>query len=187
MMQDFEIEFDELIELKCIDAADCHAHAVTEEMTHMRVFEKAGVLAEYGAIVRLFHVGFERHKALTSRLVQQLVTDLKRGEIALARERRAFKDLDHAADDVFENVQRIADQHSSCRRAADDDQLGRLDEDSDIAMLHEIPAEHGSEDNDDSDNGKHCGLWSGRGVPQPERAGHHCSHRLWASETSRFQ
>jgi len=31
-------------------------------------------------------------------------------------------------------------------------------EDFDIAMLHEITAEHGPENNDDSNHGKHCGL-----------------------------
>ena len=55
-------------------------------------------------------------------------------------------------------MQWIANQHSSRSRAADDNQLGWLDEDFDIAGLHEISAEHGSEDNDDSDDGKHCSL-----------------------------
>jgi hypothetical protein len=36
----------------------------------MRVLEEAGVLAEDGAIVGVFDVGFERHQALPSRLVQ---------------------------------------------------------------------------------------------------------------------
>ena len=55
-------------------------------------------------------------------------------------------------------MQWIADQHGSRGSAADDEQFGGLEQDFDIAMLHEITAEHGPENNDDSNHGKHCGL-----------------------------
>ena len=43
-------------------------------------------------------------------------------------------------------MRRIGDQHGPTGRAADDDQFRRLNKYLDVAVLHQIPAEHAAED-----------------------------------------
>ena len=57
--------------------------------------------------------------------------------------------------DLLQNVKRVGDQHGSSGRTGNDDQLRRLKKYLDVAMLHQISAEHGPEDDHNSDDGKH--------------------------------
>lgn len=59
------------------------------------------------------------------------------------------------APDLLENVQWVSYQESADGGAADDDQFGRLNQDSEIAVLHQIARHYATENNDDADNRKH--------------------------------
>jgi hypothetical protein len=52
-------------------------------------------------------------------------------------------------------VERIGDQKSAHSSAADNDQFCRLNEDSEIAVFHEIAGHHATENDDDADDCKH--------------------------------
>ena len=54
--------------------------------------------------------------------------------------------------------QRIGDEHGPNPSSSDDDQFRWLKQDQHVAVLHQITAEHGAEDNQNSDNGKHMDL-----------------------------
>ncbi len=49
----------------------------------------------------------------------------------------------------------LATKHGAEGGAADGDDLRRLDEDGEMAVLHEEAADDGAEDDDDSDDGEH--------------------------------
>ena len=58
----------------------------------------------------------------------------------------AAEDAFHTVQDALENGGRVGDENRTRRRPADDQQLGRLQQHLDIAVLHEIAADHGAKD-----------------------------------------
>jgi hypothetical protein len=52
-------------------------------------------------------------------------------------------------------MQGVGDEHGSDRCSADGDQFRRLDQDAEIAMLHQKAADDAAENYDNADNGKH--------------------------------
>ena len=63
VMVDVHIQLHHLIDIEGLDATcDRHAHRVADEILHMVVFEKLGILGKNGALVRTFDVRLNRHK-----------------------------------------------------------------------------------------------------------------------------
>jgi hypothetical protein len=59
----------------------------------------------------------------------------------------SFQDAEHALDNGDDGGQRIGDEQRSHRRAANDDQFRRLHEHEQLAVLHQVAADHGTDDN----------------------------------------
>ncbi len=118
-------------------------------------FKKFRIFGEDWALVGAVAVGFERHQAFFPRAAEKLVHHLHRVEVSIFAEFRAAECAGKSANDRFENVQWIGDEHSADGSAADDDELGGLHEDLEITVLHQVAGDDGAEDNDDADDYKH--------------------------------
>src|SRR5579862_1597206 len=125
------------------------------------IAEKARVFGKDRAFGRLFHIALKSHQPFLARLVEKVVHHLERFEVSLFVNLRTFKDPNHAGCDLLENVQGICDQNSADAGAANNDQFGWLDKNTQVAVLHAIPADDCAEDNHDSDDGKHSFTQSG--------------------------
>ncbi len=70
----------------------------------------------------------------------------------MVRDMEKRKSFDH----LHENMGGVGDQDRADRGPPDDHQLGRLQQHSQLTMLHQIAADHGSEDHHDSDDDEHA-------------------------------
>src|SRR6266496_6283086 len=137
-----KIEVHQLIELECFHSADCHTHAVAEKVSNVMVFQKLGIFGKNRALVRGLHIRLKRHEALPTGFVQKLVSYFERFHVALLRELRSFEHHADTRSNLFQDVQRIRDQDGTCPGAADDEQFRRLQQDLQVAVLHQVSADH---------------------------------------------
>ena len=119
------------------------------------ILEEGLVLGKDRTLLRLLDIGFQRHQAVFAGLVKQVVQHLQSGDISLLAELGTAKNSSNSARDLFQKVHGIRHQQGSHSGATDNEQFGRLHQDSEVAMLHQIARHHTSEDNDDADDRKH--------------------------------
>src|SRR5581483_11131392 len=125
------------------------------KIAHVVVVQKDRVLCEDRTLRGLLHVALQRHESLLPRLAQKFVHHLEGVQIALLRDLRSLKDPDHPGDDLLKNMQGIRHQYGTDRSPGNDDQLRRLQQHPDIAMLHQVAADHCRNDYENSDDRKH--------------------------------
>src|ERR1035438_5678487 len=104
---------------------------------------------------RILNVVFQLREPTFARLLQHGIDLLQCFDIAIFAETGTAKYHLETGHDSFQNRRRIGNQNGSCRRPADDQQFSRLDQHLEIPMLHQITADHGSENNQDPNYGKH--------------------------------
>src|SRR5580704_13657982 len=151
----FQIEVEHLVEIESVDPGDGHAQRVANEVTNMMVLDEAGVLGKDCALGRFFDIALQRHQSVFARLVKQVVHHFQGVDVGLLAELGAPECSSDSGDNRFDDVQRIRNQDSAHRGAADDDQLRRLHQHLQIAVLHQVAGYHATEDHDDADNGEH--------------------------------
>src|SRR5579872_1430238 len=152
MVMNFHVEIKHLVEIESIEPGNGHAERVTNEIANVMILEEGGVLGEHLALVRLFDVGFEGHQAVFASLVEEVVHHLEGIDVGLFAELGTAKHASDAADYFLDDVEGVGDKNCPQGSTADDDQLRRLDEDSEISMLHQVAGDHTTEDDDDSDD-----------------------------------
>src|ERR1035437_5542426 len=155
LMVNLEVEVEHLVEIEGIDAGNGHAQGVADEIANVVVLEEGGILGKNSAFLRLFYVGFEGHQAVFAGLVEQVVHHFQSVDIGLLAELGGAEDATDSAADLLEDVEGIGDQKSAHPGTTDDNQFSRLNEHSDVAVLHEVASQHGTENDDDADNRKH--------------------------------
>src|SRR5450631_1441807 len=156
LMMHLKVKVEHLVEIEGVDAGNGHAERVADEIANVVVLEECRVLREDSTLVRLFDVGFQSHQAVFTGLVEQVIHHLQGFDIGLLAELGAAEDAADSATDLLEDVERIRDKKGADRGSADDDQLSRLNENAQIAVLHEVARHHATEDDDDADNREHC-------------------------------
>ena len=134
------------------------------------IFEDGGTFGKQGTLLRLFDVVLEGHQAVFAGLVEEFVHHLQRVDVGLLAVFGARENADDSAGDLGENVERIGDEDGADGGAADDEQFGGLEEDADIAVLHQIAGDYCAEDNHDADDGKHRSVLAG-GMGHTDREG----------------
>ena len=144
-----------MVEVEGIDARDGHAQGIADKIADVVIFEKCRVLGEHGTLLWLFDVRFENHQAVFAGFVEQVVHHFERVNIGLLAELGTAKDAADSSSDLLEDVKRICDQKSTDGGTADDNQFCRLNENSEVAMLHQVARHDATENDDDADNGKH--------------------------------
>ncbi len=103
----FQVEIQELVEIKSFHSADRHAHGVTEVVADVVILEKGRILGEDRTLGRILDVGFQRHQALAARLVEEFIHHFEGVEVALFSEFRASEHAHKSGDDLLQNVERI--------------------------------------------------------------------------------
>src|SRR5207247_287196 len=88
---------------------------------------------------------FSRHEALPTGFVQKLVGYFEGLHVALLCELRSFEHHADTRSNLFQDVQWIRDQDGTCPGAADDEQFCRLQQDLQVAVLHQVSADYRSE------------------------------------------
>ncbi len=97
--------------------------------------QKGGVFLEDLPLRRVFNLLFEFGGTLFAAHGEQVVEQEQRFEIELFRVRRALQDREQAGDHALEDVQGVGDQERADSGPSDDQDLGRLDQDFDVALL----------------------------------------------------
>ena len=124
-------------------------------------FRKSGYFEKIALLVGSSMSDSRRHETVAPSLVEEVVDHLQRIEIFLFRKRRALERSQGTRDNLLEDVNWIRDQHSSNGRSADDEEFRGLEQDGDVAVLHQVTAQHCAEDDDDADDHKHgSAFWS---------------------------
>src|SRR5207253_10296048 len=113
------------------------------------------VLREDWALLRLFNIALQRDQPLPASFVEQIVDSLYRLQVKLFAEFRSTENSSEPGCNLFQNVERVGNQHGSGRGPANNKEFCRLNEHLDIAVLHQIAAHDGAKNYDDSNNRKH--------------------------------
>src|SRR5579864_6290520 len=143
------------MQFESFDPTDCHTHAVTEKTAHVRVPKEFWVLTENRTFVGVFNIRLQGHQTLAPSFIQQLVGELQRSQIALAGEFRPLEYTGHSMCDVLQHMQRVGNQDRARSGSSNNEQLGGLKQDPQGAMLHQISAGYGTENDDDPNDRKH--------------------------------
>src|SRR5258708_7604649 len=147
MVVDFDVQLHHLIELEVpYSAADGHAQRVADEEDRVMVLHESLIFGKQSAFGRGFHVSFQLGHTTLSGVAEDLIQHLQVLQVESLGETVCAEDrADHFCH--FDNDgKRIAYQHRAHRGAKDDDQFGRLHQYQQLAMLHQIPADNGAED-----------------------------------------
>ena len=147
-MVHFQIDLHHGIDFHHIHAAgNRHAQGVAQECDGMMVFQKFGVLGEDLALVRFVDIFFEFGRARFASVIVQLVNHFQVIEIESFMELATAENARNAFGDGDQYRQRIGDQYRPQCRTENNEQLGRLHEHLQIAVLHQVTAndcaEHG--------------------------------------------
>ena len=154
----FHVQLHHLVHVERLHAAgDGRAQRVADKVAGVMVVEKLGIILEDDALGGLFHVHLDGQQALFAHLVEELVHHLERAQVARLGEGRALERRDEPGGDVLEDADGIGDQQRSRGRAGNDEQLGGLKKDRDVALLHEKAGDDGGEDKEDAYDGEHVG------------------------------
>ncbi len=153
----FHVEVHHLVHVEGIHAAgDHHAHGVAHELAQMVVLQEIRIGLEDGALLRLLHVAFDGEHAAAPGLLQQLVHHAQGGEVARLAEFRGAEDGHGAGGNFFQNAHRVGDQQRARSGAADDQQLGRLQQHRQMPVLHQIAGRHRAKHHKNADDCKHA-------------------------------
>jgi len=121
----------------------------------MVILREVFVFREERALVRLLDIIFECHQAFLARLLQQFINHFQGIDVALGAELRGPKCPNEPAHHLLQNVYWIGDQQRAQRRPADDDQLRRLEQHLDVAVLHQVARHDAAENYHDPNDRKH--------------------------------
>ena len=119
------------------------------------IFHEGFVFRKQWAPVRIFDICLQGYESFFARLLQQFIHHLQSVYIPLLAVLTGPKRSQQAAYHLLHGVNRIGDQHGAERGAADDDQLRRLHEHLNWAVLHEVAGQDAPENNYDSNDRKH--------------------------------
>src|SRR5208337_706257 len=100
-------------------------------------------------------VHLHRQKPFFSYLVQELVHHLEGALITLPGERRTLDHTPQSGRHSFDNVQRIGHEQRARCRARDDQKFSRLQQDHDVALLHQKAADYRYKHQDYPYDGEH--------------------------------
>lgn len=153
---DIHIEFHHLVDIEGFNAATGgHANGVANKMLHVMILEEAGIFGKHRTLFGIVAIGFQRHQAFLAGAGEKLKKHFHYFHVTGLVVLRAPKNSGEAASHLLEDVERVGDEHSARGGATNDDEFGGLDEHFDIAVLHQVAAENGSDNDDDSDNHEH--------------------------------
>ncbi len=163
VMLHLHVEVHHLVHVEGVHAAgDHHPHGVAHELAQMMVLHKFRVGLEDGALFRLLDVAFDGQHPSAARLLQQLVHHPQRGQIPGLAEFRGAENGHGARHDLLQNAHRIRDQQRAHARAADNQQLGRLQQHRQMPVLHQIAGCHRSKHHQNADDCKHAARGTSR-------------------------
>jgi hypothetical protein len=160
-VMNFQIKIEHLIKIKGINPRDCHAERVADEVPGMVVMEEGGVFRKDGALFGFLHIGLESHKAVFARLVEQVVHHLEGVNVGLFAELGSSENTGDSSHDFLDDVQRIRNQQCARGSTGDDEQLSRLQQHANIAVLHKVTGQDAAEHHDDADDREHYELPDG--------------------------
>jgi hypothetical protein len=153
------VQLHHLIHVERIHApGDGHAQRVADKLPRMMVGEKLRIFLEDRALLGLLDIHLHAQQSLLAHLVQKLVHHLQRAQIALLAEWRSLHDSHQRGRDLLDDVHRIGRQQRADRRPAQNQQLGRLKKNQDVALLHQKAADDRHEDHENAYDGKHSCL-----------------------------
>jgi hypothetical protein len=130
VMVDVHVQLHHLIHVEGLNTAtSSHADGVADEMQGVVVLEEFRILREDWAFVWGVAVGFEGHQAFFAGAAEEFVHHFHGFEVFFLGKLRSAKSAGDAADDGFEDVEGVRDQHRADGGAANDDEFRRLHED----------------------------------------------------------
>ncbi len=135
-------------------ADDDHLDGVGEEVERLVPRQELRVLGEDGAVLRVLEVPLERHDAGLLREPEQLVEHRQQIGVVLLAEARLHR-LAHLLHQLHHRRHRCADQELADGRAEDDEELVRLVQQGDLAVVHDVAAEHRADHHEDADDDHH--------------------------------
>src|SRR5712691_2133118 len=156
VVMNLEIEVEHLVQIEGIHSSNRHTQGITDKVTDVMVFENGWAFGEQLTFVRLFHVTFEGHQPVFTGLVQQVVHHFEGIDVSLPGVFGASENAANPAGNLFKDVERIGDKDGTDGRAADGDEFRGLNEDTKIAVLHQIAGHYTAENHDNADNREHA-------------------------------
>ena len=156
MVVDVHVALHYRIELEMTHASrDRRAQRIANKVQRVMILDQRRILRKQRALSRIVDIGFQLVHAILAGISEDFVQHLERIQIKFLAVGAALQHSDEAVDDRNHRRDRVGDQQGAQGRAADDHQFGRLHQHFQVAMLHQVTANHGSDNNDDSDNGEH--------------------------------
>ena len=155
----FHVEFHHLVHIERLHAAgDGRTQCVADKVFGVMIVEEIRIVLEDGAFLRLFDVVLDAEQALFAHLVQELVHHFQGAEIARLSKRRAFEHAQQTRSNPFQDVDGIGHEQSSNGSAAENEQFGGLNQNHDVAFLHQKAADDCPDDDNNAYDGEHESL-----------------------------
>src|SRR6202167_5741459 len=156
MMVKLPIQLHHLLDIERFDcAAGGHAQRVADEVEDMMILDYRRKGGEGLTLFRLFDIGLDGCQTFLPRTAEQLEQHLEGVQIELGRESGPLEDSNEASHDLLQDVKRVGDQDGAGRRACDNHHLGRLHQDQQVALFHQVSADNRADDYYNSDNREH--------------------------------
>ena len=122
------------------------------------VVQELGVFGKDLALFGVFNVLFQLHHASFAGHHEKVVQHFQSFQVVGLVIWTAFQYGNESGEDLGDYGQRVGDEERAQRGAPDDDKFGRLNQHGQRAFFHQIPADDGSDDDDNSDYGEHSWL-----------------------------
>ena len=134
---------------------------VGKEVDGIMPREELRIARQDRALRRILEVRFERHHARLLHLLEDEVQQRQQIDVVRFREAGAHDRFD-LRDDRLQHGSRRADDETADRRTTNDDELGRLVQDEQVAAGHEIATDDRAENDDEADDYEHSSLSEAR-------------------------
>ena len=99
---------------------------------------------------------FEADEAVLAGLLEDFVEHLQQFRVALGAERIRLEQCQQLCERGLDDGRRVSGDHGAESGTADDQELVGLDEHGQLAMVHDVAADHAAEHDDQSDDDNHA-------------------------------
>src|SRR5208283_3938898 len=102
------------------------------------ILEELRIFGKDRALFGVIAVRFQGHQAFLASAGKQLVQHFHGFQVFGSAVLGAAKDTSQSCGDFLQDEQRVGNQHRANGRAEDDQQLGGLQENEQVAVLHQV-------------------------------------------------
>jgi hypothetical protein len=142
-----DLDVEQAVELVRRDARrDDDLEVVADEVQEVLLLRDGRELPEQRALIGVLDVRLDGDEPLLADLGEHLVQQRQQLEVMLLAVIGRPEDGADAAGDLRDDLGRRGDEERADGRAADDHELRRLEQDGEVPVLHQVPADDGHHD-----------------------------------------